>query len=197
MILAITEPVTRDTAPDIVTRVGRMAANQRVVVDLTGIPAFDSDGATAIVGLQESFGGDRVTIVGFRQATARLMGSHQIDLTATEPSTADTADDDWTLRRLRAIAVIQLAPGATGSTRGLEEAVTSALDDVVSIVVIDLRGVRLESEGLDVIAFASSRAALGGQELLVVNVDDETAERLRTAGLSATTFVAPAPLPDR
>ena len=38
---------------------------------------------------------------------------------------------------------------------------------------------------------ASSTAAVRGQELLVVNVDVDTGERLRRAGLSATTYIAP------
>jgi hypothetical protein len=50
--------------------------------------------------------------------------------------------------------------------------------------------------GLQSIAFASSSAAVNGQELLVVNVDANSGERLRRAGLSATTFVAPEPIID-
>jgi hypothetical protein len=64
------------------------------------------------------------------------------------------------------------------------------------IVVVDLRGAELTMNGLQSIAFASSSAAVNGQELLVVNVDANSGERLRRAGLSATTFVAPEPIID-
>jgi hypothetical protein len=37
---------------------------------------------------------------------------------------------------------------------------------------------------------------LHGQELLVVNADEAAATQLRRAGLSATTYVAPEPLPN-
>jgi hypothetical protein len=61
---------------------------------------------------------------------------------------------------------------------------------------VDLRSARLTRSGLEAIAFASSSAALSGQELLVVNVDAGMGERLRHVGLSSTTYVAPEPLLD-
>ena len=188
-MLAITEPVTRETAAMLVAKVSKVAADNRVVVDLTAIPAFDSDGAAALVGLQESLGSDRVTLLGFRQAAARLVG-------------ADIADRDeirvpqgeWALRRLHAIAVIQTKDDAPASTDALEPLLHSALAEEVGIVVVDLRNAMLTRAGVDAIAFASSAAALRGQELLVVNVDGAASDELRTAGLSATTYVAPEPL---
>jgi anti-anti-sigma regulatory factor len=79
----------------------------------------------------------------------------------------------------------------------LEDAVTSATaDTAAAIIVVDLLGVdALPPAAVDAIAFASSTAALHGQELLVVNVSASTAEALRLVGLSATTFVAPAATP--
>jgi anti-anti-sigma regulatory factor len=188
-VLAITEPVTRDTAPALVARVNRVAAGNRVVVDLTDIPAFDSEGAAALVGLQESLGDERVTILGFRQATERLLGS---DLVAVSPPRQD--DGTWVLRRMRAIAVIQTSGDGPASTDNLEPLVRQALDEEVGIVVVDLRNARLTRAGIDTIAFASSAAALRGQELLVVNVDGASGEELRGAGLSASTYVAPEPI---
>src|SRR6476659_428437 len=75
LVLAITEPVTRATAASIVARGSRVAASSPVVVDLAAVADCDSDGAAALVGLQESLVSDRVTIRGFRQATARLVGA--------------------------------------------------------------------------------------------------------------------------
>lgn len=189
LVLAITEPVTRDTADRLVARVSRVAAANRVVVDLTAIPAFDSEGAAALVGLQESLGPDRMTILGFRQATARLVGADVEDSVEIR-----TPQGEWALRRLHAIAVVQTKGEAPVSTDNLEPLLHSALAEDVGIVVVDLRNAELTANGLEAIAFASSAAALRGQELLVVNVDGATGEALRGAGLSATTYVAPEPL---
>jgi anti-anti-sigma regulatory factor len=190
LVLTITDPVTSDTADELVSRVGRLAERNRVVVDLTGIPSFDTDGAEAIVGMQERMA-ERVTIVGFRQATARLTGT---DLTAPEEAPAE--HEQWVVRRMRAIAVVHPADDAPASTDHLEPAVIAALATDVGIVVVDLRGADLTDRGVETIAFASSSAALRGMELLVVNADADAAARLRMAGLSATTYVAPEPLPD-
>ena len=90
---------------------------------------------------------------------------------------------------MRNLAVVQ--GGRDASADDLDSALSTALEQDVAIVVADLRGVTMTVRGVDAIAFASSAAAVRGQELLVVNVDVDTAERLRAAGLSATTFVAP------
>jgi anti-anti-sigma regulatory factor len=187
-VLAITEPLTRDTAALLVARVNKVAEDNRVVVDLTEIPAFDSDGAAALVGLQESLGPERLTILGFRQATARLVGA-DVDDRAEIAAPAG----EWALRRLHAIAVVQAKGEAAASTDGLEPLLHSALAEEVSIVVVDLRNARLTPGGIDAIAFASSAAAVRGQELLVVNVDGAMGARLRSVGLSASTYVAPQP----
>ena len=193
LIIALTEPVTRATADAVVAQVQRAVAGTRVVLDLTGIPAFDSDGVAAVSGLQESLGPDRLTVVGLRQAAARLVGGG--DDASIETLRPD-AGTSWVVRRLRAIAVVQHSDDVAGrSAAGMEPAIETALQADVGIVVIDLRGVAVDTDGIQMIAFASSAAALRGQELLVVNIDKETADRLRAAGLSATTYVAPEPLP--
>jgi anti-anti-sigma regulatory factor len=193
LILAIDEAVTRDSADGIVALLGRMAVANSVIIDLTAIPEFDSDGAAALLSLQERLGPDRLTIVGFRQATARLLGSDDVD---APPPVVEPAGSPWVVRRLRAIAVVQAADDRPANIDALEPALTSAIEEAVGIVVLDLRGLRMSRQGVQTIAFASSAAALRGQELLVVNVDADTGERLRRAGLSATTYVAPEPLID-
>jgi anti-anti-sigma regulatory factor len=195
LVLTVTEPVTRATAAGLVARVGRIAAGNPVVIDLTAIPEFDSDGAAAIIGLQESYGADRVTVIGFRQATARLVGSDDPMLVTPEPL-QPAQQSGWVVRRLRAIAVVQAEGNVPPSTDQLEPVLASALASRAGIVVLDLRGVQLSRVGLQAIAFASSTAALNGQEMLVVNVDSHMGERLRRAGLSSTTYVAPEPLAD-
>jgi anti-anti-sigma regulatory factor len=178
LVLTVTDPVNRETASELVARVGRIAATDRVVVDLTAIPDFDTEGAAALVGLQESLGPQRLTIVGFRQATARLVGIEDLSVLQAPEQRSETADDHQS------------------STDDLEPVLDEALTTGAGIVVVDLRGAELTMNGLQSIAFASSSAAVNGQELLVVNVDANSGERLRRAGLSATTFVAPEPIID-
>lgn len=189
LVLAVTEPVTRESAPSLVARVEREATAGRVLLDLTAIPAFDSDGAAALVRLQDTYGADRVGIVGLRQAVARLVGStdetHRSDAPVPSP---------WVLRRLRAIAVVQTTGDEPATTEGLTDVLRAAMEENVGIVVVDLRDTELTAAGVDAIAFASSQAAVHGQELLVVNAAADAVDRLRRVGLSATTYVAPEPL---
>jgi len=182
IVFSVTRPLTREVAEDLAVQAQRLSTRHRIVIDLTAIPAFDTDGAFAVARLQERLGGDVVTIVGMRQAAARLTGAGDL--------AHDSVDrDGWETRRMRNLAVVQ--GGRDASADDLDSALSTALEQDVAIVVADLRGVTMTVRGVDAIAFASSAAAVRGQELLVVNVDVDTAERLRAAGLSATTFVAP------
>jgi anti-anti-sigma regulatory factor len=197
VVLTVTYPLTHQTAEELAAQVGRIPAATPVVVDLTAIPSFDTDGADMLLGLQDSIGADRLSIVGFRQAVSRLVGGDDLAVESPVIGASGADDDGWRLRRLRNLAVVQAAEGVTVSTAALEQAVTAAIAEDVAIVVLDLRPVlTLTAESVQIIAFASSSAALRGQELLVVNVSAEAGEQLRRAGLSATTFVAPEPLLD-
>ena len=184
VVLALTEPLTAATAEMLSGQVGRLVPGTPVVIDVTGIPSFDSEGTATLAGLQDRHGPEHVTIVGLRQAAARLTG-------ATATSTATTSGAGWTVRRLQNLAVVQAQPGGQTSADALETPLTEALEQDVAIVVCDLRSVELTDPGAAALAFASGAAAVRGQELLVVNVSAEDAGRLRLLGLSATTFVAP------
>jgi anti-anti-sigma regulatory factor len=196
VVVPVDNALVRGTADDVAEQLERLPSNTSVIVDLTGIASFDSDGAAALLDLQDAVGHDRMSIVGFRQAAARLIGS-DVDVTATGAATTVEAavERGWVVRRLRNLAVVQPADGDIVSTDDLEPMLTSALAEDVAIVVVDLRNTTgLTPAGLHALTFASSSAALRGQELLVVNVGPEAAEALRHSGLSATTFVAPEPL---
>ena len=184
VVLAVTSPLTGNLAGALVRQVERLCADTRVVVDLTAIPGFDSDGASMIAELLDRLGSDQVTIVGFRQAAARLTG-------AADVSRSRTNQAGWVVHRMHNLAVVQPEENVAASTDDIDAPVSAALEDAVAIVVVDLRGVTLTARGTETLAFASSGAAVRGQELLVVNVDAEGAEQLRLAGLSATTYVAP------
>jgi anti-anti-sigma regulatory factor len=185
VVLAVTQPLTRATVDSLASQVQRLAPETPVVIDLTAIPSFDSDGAMGLSGLQERERNRQVTIVGLRQAAARLTG-------ATTVPVGPTTSQGWVVRRLHNLAVVQAAddvPPVSADT--LEAPLTEASNLDVGIVVCDLRGVSLTDHAATVLAFASSTAAVRGQELLVVNVDAADLERLRQIGLSATTYVAP------
>lgn len=190
VIMAVTQPLTRQTALELTRRVERVDHRAPVIIDLTAIPGFDSDGADALLALQAAHGSDRVSIVGLRQATARLVGPQD-----PAPQPAPPEGEGWALRRMRNLVVVQPTDPTAPTAAKLTEAVAEASDDTLAaIIVVDLRGLAvLPADVVEAIAFASSAAALRGQELLVVNVTAEVAESLRVAGLSATTYVAPEP----
>ena len=182
VVLSLTEPLTGAAAERLSGEVDRLDPGTPVVIDLTAIPSFDSEGTAGLAGLQDRLGRDHVTIVGLRQAAARLTGA--------APVTAPVATAaGWTVRRLRNLAVVQA--DAEASSDRLEAPLAEAVEQDVAIVVCDLRGVELTDPGAAALAFASGAAAVRGQELLVVNVSAEDASRLRGLGLSATTYVAP------
>jgi len=189
VIVSVTSPLNRQTALELVRKLELLEPTAPVVIDLTGIPAFDTDGAEQLLALQESPGGRKVSIVGFRQATDRLVGA-----TLIQQSPPPRRESGWVQRRLRNLVVVQPADEAAATVDGLEPAIAAAAGTDSAIIVVDLRGVAsLDRATVEAIAFASSAAALRGQEMLVVNVSEATAAALRAAGLSATTYVAPEP----
>src|SRR5436305_7887818 len=194
VVVSVTTPLNRQTALDLARQVDRAEPGAPVVIDLTGIPAFDSEGADTLMALQAARGADRLSIVGFHQAAARLVRPPEEG--PVEESTSTTHQPEgWALRRLRNLVVVQPVDDRMPTTAHLDDAVAAAaMDTEAAIIVVDLRGLaQVSAETVEAIAFASSGAALRGQELLVVNVCTEVAESLRFAGLSATTFVAPEP----
>jgi anti-anti-sigma regulatory factor len=191
-VVTVTDSVTRDRAPELVERVERLAGMRRVVLDLTAITDFDTDGVSAVSHLQESLGEGRLTVLGLRQATARIVGVEEP--VQPRPTAAPEPRGPWVVRRLRAITVVQAVDVEHARTNGMEEALTAALEQDVAIVVLDLRGVALDPAAIEAIAFASSTAAVNGQELLIVNVEGDGAEALRRTALSASTYLAPEPI---
>lgn len=192
VVLPVGHTLTRIVAADLTGQVERLPADTHVVIDLTGISGFDTDGATELLDLQDRLGPDRMSIVGFRQAAARLIGTDTVEAAPPEATAAAPAQTGWVIRRLRNLAVVQPGDGDVLSTDDLEPVLTRALGEDVAIVVVDLRNTTgLTSSGLHALTFASSAAAVRGQEMLVVNVDAAAADALRGAGLSATTYVAP------
>lgn len=195
LVMTVTTPLDRPTAERLARRVDALPASRPVVIDLTAIPAFDSEGADVLLELQASRQDRQVAIVGLRQATSRLVAPPDI---ASSEDEAPIERPGWEVRRLRNLAVVQPTTTDAVAPAGLETALGDAsADPATAIVVIDLRGVGdVPADTVQAIAFASSEAALRGRELLVVNVAANVWDRLRGAGLSATTYLAPEALPD-
>lgn len=182
-VLAVTQPLTATTVEQVAADVATAASGEHVTVDLTDIPSFDSDGAGLIADLVQRLGPERVSIVGLGQAAARLTGAGELDQPPADP---------MVVTRLHRTMVVRARPGAALRGRELTQALTRASD--AAIVVVDLLGAAVHPSAIASLLYASSEAAVAGRELLVVNVSPEDAERLRRSGLSATTYVAPAPL---
>src|SRR4051812_35765200 len=100
VVLAVTSSLTGKLAGSLAMQVERLSADNAVVIDLTAIPGFDSDGASTLAALQERHGDAQVSIVGFRQAAARLTG-------AADESGSLTDCNGWVVRRLHNLAVVQ------------------------------------------------------------------------------------------
>src|SRR3954452_7048040 len=109
VVLAVTEALTRAAAERLSGEVDRMDPGTPIVIDVTSIPSFDSEGTASLAGLQERRGNEHVTIVGLRQAAARLTG-------AMPASTETAIEAAWTVRRLRNLAVVQAESGANAAT---------------------------------------------------------------------------------
>jgi anti-anti-sigma regulatory factor len=189
LVMTVTTALNKSTAEGLARRVDALPVTRPVVIDLTGIPAFDSEGADVLLELQATRQDRQVAIVGLRQATSRLVAP---------PADAPPVEQPgWEVRRLRNLAVVQPTVADVAAAAGLDAALGGAADDPsTAIIVVDLRGVaELTPEAVQSIAFASSAAAMRGQELLVVNVTAGVSERLRAQGLSATTYLAPETIP--
>src|SRR4051794_12223455 len=85
VIVSVTTPLNRQTALELARKLERLEPTAPVVIDLTGIPAFDTDGAEQLLYLQESAVGRQVSIVGFRQATDRLVGATLVEQAEPAP----------------------------------------------------------------------------------------------------------------
>lgn len=186
LVLAMTEALSADAVQRVAEQVHSVSAARLIVVDVTGVPSFDSDGTAALIALQEEVGPGRLAVVGLREAAARLVGNAEVSVETTLD--ADTGPG-IRLRRMPNLVVITctVVPTAAQLQRALETAIAADL----AIVVADLEPLTtLGPDLLDVLAFASSRAAMRGQELVLLNLSTDASAALRTTSLAATTYLA-------
>jgi anti-anti-sigma regulatory factor len=188
LVFSLTDALGADTVARLADRIGSVSPSQAIVVDVTGVPSFDSDGTSALFALQERLGHGRLSIVGLREAAARLLGNAEV---AVETTVADAAGTDIRLRRMPNLVVVTCTAAPTADQ--LQRALETAIDADLAIVVVDLEPLTtLGADLLDVLAFASSRAAMRGQELVLLNLSTEASSALRSTSLAATTYLAAA-----
>lgn len=191
-VLALTKVLNRQAAEEVVAQVQLIDERTPIVVDLTAVPAFDSDGILVLSDLQDQLGGERLTMVGLRQASARLMN---VMPGGDAPTPVTGATSQLPITRLHHTTVVH--PLGDVVAADLETALSLCMADDVAIVVADFREAgALDGSVIEVLAFASSEAAVRGCELLVVNVSAADLAALKRCGLSATTFVAAGDQPE-
>lgn len=190
LVLTVTRALTRDVARQLEADVDRAYRRAPVVIDVSAVPAFDSEGAEALAGLQDQFGPQRLRVVGMHQAAARLTGAALDEPVDVPP----IRGEELVVTQLHRTSIVHPKPGSTVTAADIERALTAAMVPDVGIVVIDLREAgAIHPSVVAALAEASSEVAVRGRELLIVNVTADMAERLHRSGLSATTFVAPQP----
>lgn len=173
------------SAADVVARANAAGAGP-VVIDLSEVTSFDSDGIGAIAALTESSAG-RVSIDGFAAATGRIvaLGDGPSGLGDRE---AVRGIEATRIRQVTVLRPVEPGPLRDGS---LERMVEEQPDDVATVVV-DLGAVGdLDAGAVQGIAFASSGGRVREREVLVVNASEATLAALRGAGLSGQTWLAP------
>jgi anti-anti-sigma regulatory factor len=193
VVITVADALDEETARQVGERVLGLVPRQRVVIDLTAITGFDSDGASRLFELQERIGSDRVAVVGLRQAAARMLGVDATGGAALAHVTA-TIGGTWRMQASREVAVLSpLDSSPENPTDSLAAALSSALATDAAIVVVELGWVRRLTTGTaDVLVRASATATASGQEL-VLKVTPDVAWQLRMCSLGATTHVAEEP----
>ena len=185
LVILMTESLSLSTVRDVEQRVRDLTESRRVVIDVTAVPAFDSEGTAALLTLQRDVGDDRLVVIGLREASARLVGTAGV--AATGPPLV--LSDSIRLRKLPGL--VMLTSDSVPAVEALRDAISVAIAEDVAIVVVDMSPMTSPPAGVvDVLRTASSQAAAHGQELVLVNVSEEAAMSLRSAGLAPTTYLA-------
>jgi anti-anti-sigma regulatory factor len=187
LVILLTESLTLESVRLMADRVRRVAATRRVVMDVTGVPSFDSEGTGELLTLQAEVGADRLVVIGLREASARLVGSADLSLEHTPVDLAGSIR----LRKLPGLVMVAFDEAPTAGA--LEQAVDAAIAADDAIVVVDMAALPDPLPALvDVLGFASSKAAIHGQELVLLNVSTGAEVALRQIGLAPTTYLASA-----
>lgn len=188
VVITLNESLTLRSVQRLQSVIRGVSPQRTIILDMTTIPGFDSQGVAELHALQDDVGTDRLVIVGLRQAAARLFG-----LTV---GFADTKGEQLGAPATGApptpgMVLVEVRPGSPG--HALNSALQSAIAKDIAIVIVDLRWVAASVEALGAITAASRASASHGQELVFVNVAPEMVQLLGRMDLAATTYLAVAP----
>ena len=185
-ILTLDGPLTQRAVQQMRDLTRGVPPTRPVIIDVTTISGFDSDGTTELQALQDELGTSRVLVVGFRQAAARLLA---LVADLADPPISDDSAATSRLLPTPGMLFVEIKSGASASA--LDSALKSAIARDIAIVVVDLAAVTIPSiVVLDAIRSASRAAASRGHELVLVNVTQELALLLDRVGLAVTTYLA-------
>ena len=181
MVLTLTEPLTERSVSALTEVVEHADAGRTVIVDITGISDFDSQGMSALLGLQDSLGRDRVLVVGVREAVARLVAVEDL---------VDPSVDAPTRHPQLRTGLVMVSPDATTTSNDLLAALEAAVDQGTTLVVVEMAATRAPTrDTLRVLVRGAEHAARRGQHLILLHVADAIATPLTQMGLPATTHV--------
>lgn len=185
VVITLNEPLTPTAVRRLQSVVQGVSGERTVIIDMTTVPGFDSQGVLDLQALQDDVGTSRLVMVGLRQAAARLFG---LALVAV-PEKADPTEATSIEAPIPGMVLVDIKPSSSGLD--MHAAMQSAIARDIAIVIVDLRSVETASmETLTAITAASRASAVQGQELVFVNVAAEVMERLDRMDLAATTYFA-------
>jgi anti-anti-sigma regulatory factor len=178
-VITLTGPLTRQAVSRLGTLIAGGPPTKTVIVDVSDISDFDSDGTSGLLALQELAGTDRVVVVGVREAAARLLA---IDDLLPAPAAAGQP---------LMPGLMMVTADVTAPADVLGATLTAAVERGISIVVVDLAGCpTIRADVVAVLVSAGRHAERRGQELVLVNVSPAAAAVLDGAPLASTTHVA-------
>ena len=188
-VITLTEPLNGRAVSRLGGLLSGVLRTGTVIVDVSEVPQFDTQGTSGLLALQELVGADRLVVVGVREAAARLLGLEDLLVERVAPSVGRRGSSGPS--RVMP-GLLTLVPEAT-STTALRSALAAALDRDILIVVVDLASCLTPSaDTVDVLSGAGQRAAARGQELVFLNVPEPLASALRAQGLPPTTHLVSA-----
>jgi len=177
VVLTLSDPLTRPVVNRLRNLVRGVSGGRPIIVDVTTTPAFDSDGTSDLLSLQEEVGARRLVVVGMRQAAARIL------------DVPNLLADDIAPQPTPGLILIEARPQRPLAT--LRSALRAAVGRHIAIVIVDMTAVfEISDEMVEVFEAASVAAANEGFELVLANVTPRVAATLLAADLAPSTYVA-------
>jgi len=177
VVLTLSDALTRPVVSRLRSVVLGVSGGRPIIVDVTTTQAFDSDGTSDLLSLQEEVGPRRLVVVGMRQAAARIL------------DVPNLLADDVAPQPTPGLILIEAKPQRPIAT--LRSALRAAVGRHIAIVIVDMTALsEISDEMVAVIEATSVAAANEGLELVLANATATVAATLLAADLAASTYVA-------